>query len=489
MLKQIVDFVIEPFTIKTEVADEDGQTTRTEVKTSRVLLTLFILINWWIMVNNFAHNPYIGYDATHHLHYIGAFSQGRIPTSDDTDGFYYPPVPMVIPAIAYNFHPEESCRTIPEERMNPDCMWYPGKILQYQNILTSIALTFYFLKIAALIRPESFDLRILSLGMLSLFHVYYRTFSMVRGEPLLAFFYIYITFHLLYVIRHDIRKPKWHYTVQLGIAIAGLILCRQWSAFMIPAVIVWGIVVLLREGKVAVPMFASATIAFILAFFLSAWFFFGLLDREDSMIAFSREPVYQNRFFFDNQSPEFYFGLGLHDLFWAPFRPDGDYGNVGYANQVIPIMYSDTWGDYWGYFTIRGPYPGRVMAMSLLPTAILAAGLVVGYAYMFRYLMFWKKNVDKKVIMFGLIHLILFWTMVGYGWFIIQYADPGKGAPIKGSYMLHVYPFLAFLGGEVLLYIKQRTKYVYPALIVLLSIVYIHNLPVYFSQRLRFFEW
>jgi len=365
-------------------------------------------------------------------------------------------------------------------------MDFPGQILQYQNILTSIILTFYFLKIGSLIRPDSFDLRILSLGMLSLFQVYYRTFSFVRGEPMLAMFYLFVTFHLLYMIRNDIRQPKWHYTLQLSVGIACAILSRQWSAFMIPAIIVWGIVILIREGKLALPVFRATTIAFIMAFFMSAWFFFALLYNEGSMIAFSREPT-ENQNLFANHTPDFYFGLGLPDIFERPYRPDPDTGHDGFPNQFIPMMYSDTWGDYWGYFTLRGPYPGGVMVLSLFPTMILFAGLAIGYGYLIRFLMVWKKDIDKRAIMFAFIQLILFWTMVGYGWFVIQYIDPGKGGPVKGSYMLHVYPYLALLGGEALYHLKQRSRIAYPATIGLLMIVYVYSIPMYFTQRIRFF--
>lgn len=465
MLRRVRDYLVEPFLI-------DG-------KTNRILLTLFILINWWVLSNNIAHNPYIGYDAGHHLHYIGALSEGRLPTADDTGGFYYPPVPMAIPAFLYNFRPDPTC-----EAMNPDCMFFPGKIGQWQNVLLSLGLTFYLVRLAALLRPNHFDLRILSLALLGLFPVYYRTFAFVRGEPAVAFFYVFIIYHLLYAIYHEIQNPRWHYVVQLGVALGALMLSRQWGAFIVPAIIVWGIVILMRERQRAFPLLRTATLGFALGFVLSVWFFISLSARFGSVTAFSREPA-SGQYFFDNQPTEFYFGLGLDYLFSQPFRPEGDI--EGYPNQVIPMLYSDTWGDYWGYFTIRGPFPGQVMAVSLIPTLVLAAGVLLGYWYLLRFLLFWRKGSDKEATMFALIQLVLVMTMLGYGWFIIQYPNPGKGGPIKASYLLHVYPFLAILGADVLARIKQRSRLLYPVLTTLLTLVYIHNLPMIFTQRIRYF--
>ena len=68
-------------------------------------------------------------------------------------------------------------------------------------------------------------------------------------------------------------------------------------------------------------------------------------------------------------------------MFTKPIRPY-------FSNQFLPILYSDLWGDYWGYFSftsrslaegrnqdIIGDYLSRVNLISLIPTFMLLYGV------------------------------------------------------------------------------------------------------------------
>ena len=67
-------------------------------------------------------------------------------------------------------------------------------------------------------------------------------------------------------------------------------------------------------------------------------------------------------------------------VFTKPIRPY-------FKNQFLPILYSDLWGDYWGYFSFTsrslltgrnqasiGDYLARVNIISLIPTFFLLYG-------------------------------------------------------------------------------------------------------------------
>ena len=53
--------------------------------------------------------------------------------------------------------------------------------------------------------------------------------------------------------------------------------------------------------------------------------------------------------------------------------------------MVLPVLYADTWGDYWGYFNVNGrgldtnyeivPYLGAVNRISLFPTLCFIFGI------------------------------------------------------------------------------------------------------------------
>ena len=109
---------------------------------------------------------------------------------------------------------------------------------------------------------------------------------------------------------------------------------------------------------------------------LSYWFYYGLYKSYGSFIAFNMD---RTKFSFSNQEFSFYIPNTEHlfALFTNPIRPNLN-------NQFISILYSDLWGDYWGYFTFTsrfleigrnqlniGAYLGRVNLLSLITISII----------------------------------------------------------------------------------------------------------------------
>ena len=87
-------------------------------------------------------------------------------------------------------------------------------------------------------------------------------------------------------------------------------------------------------------------------------------------------------------------GVGTN-IFSNPIRPY-------FKNQFFPILYSDTWGDYWGYFTFTsrfleiglgqeniGSYLGRVNLVSTFTFVILLIGTLKSY-----------KQISNKALVF-----------------------------------------------------------------------------------------
>src|SRR5579862_8457607 len=56
-----------------------------------------------------------------------------------------------------------------------------------------------------------------------------------------------------------------------------------------------------------------------------------------------------------NETGRFYFGLGDGRLFTEPLRPN-------FPNELIPIFYSETWGDYWEFFLVYAKKGGTYLA-------------------------------------------------------------------------------------------------------------------------------
>ena len=196
---------------------------------------------------------------------------------------------------------------------------------------------------------------------------------------------------------------------------------------------------------------------------------------EGSPIAFNKEP---QTFSFNNQPVDFYFSLQPYsNLYQNPIRPYFD-------NQFFPIIYSDLWGDYWGYFSFIlkgwdygryqetvGSYLGRVNVFSIFPTAIYLTGFfIVGKLY-------FKKEKNEIDIFKLLIHLVIVFTFIGYLWFLIKYPEKPSGDTIKATYIIQAFHLFAFLGLDFLEKIKSKSNRIYILFLSLLLIVYFHNIP------------
>ena len=81
---------------------------------------------------------------------------------------------------------------------------------------------------------------------------------------------------------------------------------------------------------------------------LSSWFYIVLYQNYGSFTAFNME---SKGFSLKNQNLSFYIPnfSQLEFLFTKPIRPNLN-------NQFISILYSDLWGDYWGYFTFTSRF-------------------------------------------------------------------------------------------------------------------------------------
>ncbi len=460
------------------------------------LLLLFIFVNGLVLLNALLHAPDANYDGNEHARYIETLAEkGHLPEPKDSKEYFSPPLPYLLPA--WLLHADATS------------LWGAIKMGQFLNVLISLGVTFTLLKICRLLSPGDEDLKLYALGMLGLLPVYYKTFALVRGEPFLAFFAIlavYLTLSLL-LRELDPRRPpspnrrRNFQMLGLGVCLGLVALSRQWGFFLFPALAVFVVLLKLKTSWPQWKVMVGVVIgSFVIAFAVGGWFYLSLLGRYGTVTAFNRLPT--AHFSLSNQPLEFYTGLGLPDLFTDPVRP-------AFANQFIPIFYAELWGDYWGYFTVAGrdtrtnellvgsfqqprwqqnpppewfvtnkfeiaPYLGRVNFVSLLPTGIMILGMGLGFLHLIRFL---RQPPDPTLAGNTLLTLILLATIAGYFWFLVRYPYPGKGDTIKASFMLHLYPFIAILAGQVLQKIKSVSPLAGRLTLLLLFAVFLHNLP------------
>ncbi len=366
------------------------------------VILVLILINGLVLYNALIHNPKMGYDGLEHLKYIHVLP-GRLPTPQDTYEFFSPPLAYFLPSLA-----DKACPFIWGNNPfhNPifrDCSFFAAKLGQLLNFILSIGVTLFFLKISEVLKPGNTPFKLSVLVMLGILPVYYKTFSQIRGEPYIFFFVTIIAYFLARYIYHpkeiDIKHSIW-----LGVILGFLILSRQWGFMVFPAIGIIVLVILIKDRTLGWKWIQTTIISVSIAFLVGGWFYINNYLVYGTFTTFNQKT---KPFSFSNQPITFYRNTGLDDflLFKSPTRPTFD-------NQLFPILYSETWGDYWGYFTfIRdksylgkefanqleiSPYLGRVNLVSLFPSMLFWLGITLGASSILG--LFRRKDIEAAPI-------------------------------------------------------------------------------------------
>ena len=449
------------------------------------IVAAFVIVNSIVAVNAFLHDPRVGYDRRSHFAYIEALSELRLVTLEDSEEYFSPPLPYLVPGLLVR-------AGVP--------LFDAARAGQWANLGLSIGVTILLLMGAAAI-GESPALRVAALAFLGSLPVYYRTFAFVRGEPYLVFF----TMWAVYLVARILSQDRWDYSdaAALGIALGLVLLSRQSGLSVVLAAALFLGWISLRSPAKRGRILGWLGLALSVMLIVAGWFYFHLWRQAGTVLAFNKERA--SDFSLRNQPLSFYFGIGGEDLFTHPIRP-------AFEGQFMPIFYSDAWGDYWGYFSVYGrdtrtetylagvelynrvargndptwletnlgsmsEFLGRVNRIALYPTflglasaiygSLLALG-VVGSPH--------RSRTIRGFASFLLLTLML--TALGYLLALILYPSPLRGDTIKATYLLHLAPYLALLFGLLAVWLEQRSRSILTGTLLLLCLVDLHNLPV-----------
>lgn len=453
------------------------------MKRARLLpILIFIAIQAVLLCDVAFHDPMVGYDSGDHLRYVATLAHFELPDRTQTIEFFSPPLPYAIPALA------KATLGISQ--------WWAGKIGQLMNLVYSIGLCWCMLKICDELRPGSARMQFWSLALIAIVPVYYKSFSMVRGEPLLAFM---VTASVYWTLRaYRTTGRRWRDFIILGVLLGMTILSRQWAFLIFPALLAYALVLPACGPMERLLNLKPLMISLAIAALVGGWFYLSLNLRFGKLTTFSRTP---KPWSFSDQPPRFYYGLGLDSLFSDPIRP-------AYVDEFIPTFYSEFWGDYQCYFLVYGknrmgrfvsgielkqsldrePLPhsfttnrfriaasmGRAQAAAIVPSLVFLAGLGMGGLAIFGI-----GSDDRRL---GLPAMIVVTSMLGYFVFTIRFANLVTGDTIKATYMLQIVPMLAVLGASFIIEVQDRFPKAFRVLTVLLMLSAILNAPFLFTR-------
>jgi 4-amino-4-deoxy-L-arabinose transferase-like glycosyltransferase len=387
-----------------------------------------------------------GYDAYANSLYADVIRvHHRLPSTSETSVWHTPPLFFAVAAVIH------SHRTV-----------------QVLDGVAALAVVAFAGLIARELWPRSRWVQLGAVVFAALTPVLTRTAVMYHPEPLAT---ALATGGLYIVVRSLARRQS---RVWIGAA-AGVLfglgtLTRTW-ALAIAAASVLGLVVqawLARDRRYA---WSAAALVGVLLVLALPWFV-NQARAHGSPFAFSRPAPHES--FFSRRPASFYTSLDIGSVFTHPYAPN-------YLNHLLPVVYTDWWGDYWRYFeiptaniatppTLPSKYERPRVWQSyvgILPSLFAVAGaiglLVVGVRAREPAVLV----VPASIVLLGLVFLV----------FQISYPHP-DGDTIKATYLLDAVAPLAVCGAWALSQLRRAGTLVIIA--VVLPLLYAVALDVSF---------
>jgi 4-amino-4-deoxy-L-arabinose transferase-like glycosyltransferase len=461
-------------------------------KIDPIVIILCLVINLIVLVNAILHYPKIGYDAVENLNYVQILPD-RLPSRQDTYEFFSPPLPYFLPSrfdIICEKYVSDTFNNKNDINSSPTCRIYDGKFAQGLNLLLSIGTTILLLMIAGQIQPGNRFFKISALMMLALLTVYYKTFSQVRDEPYVVFFIALSIFLINQLLRTTTFTFK--LVLAIGITLGLLVLSRQWGFFIFPAIFLLVIWVFIQDRRIGWLRARQFFLITLLSALVGGWFYVHLYLLEGTFAAFDKKVYYPPPF---SEALAFFGQTDIRSsvLYRAPLRPVFDH------QSFFAIMYSETWGDYWGYFTFVkpgvasdgqgnqasiGPYLGQVNLVSIFPSLLLLGSFVFGLIQIFRF----RKSPTLETSALVFIAFLGLSTILGYLWFVYKYFDQ-TDLVVKATYIIQFFIALLFLFAGFMEVIRKRSQLAYNLILFLMILVFIHNAPALITRYSKLFGY
>ena len=450
------------------------------VKNEKKLTGLIATSVFFVLIYNIIfYNPIEGYDAEAHYNYVDYFAMYlpdniKFPSNTDSREFFNPPLPYLFPSFV-----QVLCRNlIQTENLALECREYYGLYTQiFQSILYLISLFINFKTIQTLFSKKRISVLSFIL-VFSIMTINYKAISMIRGEIYIVFFMSFLLYIFVKLTKQEFKYSKKEIFF-FGIIIAGLALSRQWAFLLFPSFFI--IPFFIKNKLLRSRYFKFISYSFLVGFIFSSWFYIHLFLEYGSFTAFNKPPV---SFSLKNQNIYFYLPISVESLmvFSKPIRPY-------FSNQFLPILYSDFWGDYWGYFSFTsrsldtgrnqlliGDYLARVNIVSLVPSFMLI------YSLFFAKKTIKESDTENCNIFLRYIYYAFIISIVGYLWFLIKYPELPTGDTNKATHMIHAFHILGILSVFLIEKIKEKNYSRYSTIVTALIFVFFHNISAMMSH-------
>lgn len=439
----------------------------------RWLSILVVILGVFFLAHNlFFFNSRSGYIYSLHVKYAQVISeQWRYPTIDETAKFYDPPLFFFISGsftrVASYFSGKDFFEAV--------VYW------RYLSIIFPIISGYLWYQIIRKLYPKNQSARLAFIVLLFSLPVLHKTLVMYTIEPWLWLISSLVLWYFIY-------KFQPHPTLKTTLILAGLMILALLSRVSATAVLVAvsaGILGLSWLGQISFKKAILLLGVFLVLVFAGTWWFYG---RKSDLYE-DRITVIMNRFeggVAPSERLAFLTEVPLHFMMTHPIRMEV------WLNRLVPIYYSEFWGDFWNFYIQRRfgigfeareadrllTTPRRVANLALqnqvnLPATIL---MMVGFGY---FLLRLAKNAFRRPDMAWLIELMLLITfLVTWVGFLYSITFHGslKGDSIKASYMLFILPIFIYQLVVFLFEVVKKNKYFFVPVVAWLTLATVINL-------------
>jgi hypothetical protein len=413
-----------------------ARTVATPVWARAALAALFTLICFVGVWNATRYPVMVGYDAEEHIAYADSLIyHGHIPGRGAGGEYYTPPGYYALAGAATRIG---EVLGMTKKSRQP----HPYQAALYLNVVFVLATAVLILILARLVFPRRPGVWVAAVGFFALVPVVPKTASMFHPETLnMLVSTAAVTLATWMLMR---RRFELRWLVFLGLVLGAGQLVRASSLFTFIAVAV-GFVAAFANGRFRrrMPLRTIAIAVAGLALLATPWYVRQAVKYKSQPVValpgFVHQLVHPGLSYPGKRPP--FFGLGTSDFFQRPFRPH-------YANEAIPVTYTEVWGDWlgsfsWSYYS-GAPWPKSLAVMKdqqligLLPTLLALAGWVGLWILLVR-----RRAEGIPLLPLALLPAI---AIAGYLWRSYALARP-DGDLLKASYLLTTVPVWALAFG------------------------------------------
>ena len=443
------------------------------MRIKRWLSILVIILGIFFLAHNlFFFESRSGYIYSLHVKYAQVISeQWRYPTIDETAKFYDPPLFFLISGLFTRAASYLSGKDFFEAVV----YW------RYLSIIFPIVSSYLWYQIIKQLYPKNQIARLSFMGLLFSLPVLHKTLVMYTIEP-----WLWLTSSLVlwYFIFKFQPRPTFKTTLVLASLTVVALLSRVSATAVLAAVSV-GILGLSWLGQISLKRSVLLLSLFLILVFSGTGWFYG----RKSNLYDNRITVIMNRFeggVAPSERLAFLTEVPFHFMMTHPIRMEV------WLNRLIPIYYSEFWGDFWNFYIQRRfgigfeareadrllTTPQRVANLALqnqvnLPSTIL---MIFGMAYFLVRLVkktFYRPDVNWLIETMLLITFLVTWVGFLYS---ITFHGSLKGDSIKASYMLFILPIFVYFQVNFLFEVVKKNKYIFVPVVVWLTLTTVINL-------------